>query len=179
MTSRDGSSSGRADTSRIFRQEHRDRLVLAQPYNGLRRHRFLDSAPRKPKETPTTPIEPRIDDGSQKDLVPGASDPVAAGRRDVLDEGQHRQLLFTGSCDCANTSDAIAGEPPAIDPTAHTPWRSCGGKHAPVVRAMPASRQAGQQRRQPRRSTPDRRTTGTTATPLAAREASNEPVAQF
>ena len=61
-----------------------------------------------PNEPPTTPIEPTIETWVGDDLVGRAGDHVAAGGRDILDEGDDRHVLLLGEprmrlkirCDC-------------------------------------------------------------------------------
>jgi len=89
---------------------------------------------------PITPIEPTIDDGSQKNLVAGAGDHVAAGRGDIFHERQYRQFLFRASLlirkwiwrDCT-------GEPPGELITSATAFAFFIEKARSSVLATPAS----------------------------------------
>ena len=79
---------------RIFGQERIEHRPCARRrYRRAARCRVSSIALSRPNVAPTTPIEPRIEDGSQIDLVGRAGDHVAAGGADILDKGDDRQLV--------------------------------------------------------------------------------------
>jgi hypothetical protein len=102
----------RSHVGGVLRQERIEhRLVLARDIEPA-----LDADPvhqlrTNPKVPPTTPIEPTIEDASQM-ISSAAQATIAAGRGDVLGEGDHRAVVLGGKlADAAIDQGAIA---PAI-----------------------------------------------------------------